>query len=96
MRKIVSLIFFLAILTPSFAENQFEKQTPKLVLNLIVDGIQTEHIATLWNYFDDRGIKRIFRNGLVFTDQHFNYYSGGSASDMATFSTGATRNNSFG
>ncbi len=92
MRKIVSLIFFLAILTPSFAENQFEKQTPKLVLNLIVDGIQTEHIATLWNYFDDRGIKRIFRNGLVFTDQHFNYYSGGSASDMATFSTGATPN----
>ncbi len=92
MKKYFLLIIFILNISFLYAENQFEKQSPKLVLNLVVDGIQTEHIATLWNYFDDRGLKRIFQNGMVFTNQRFNYYSGGSASDMATFATGTTPN----
>lgn len=92
MKRIFFSIIFLLIIATSFAENRFEKQSPKLVLNIVVDGIQTEHIATLWNYFDDNGIKRIFGNGAVFTEQNFDYYSGGSATDMATFSTGTTPN----
>ncbi len=88
MKKLLLATCILLCSLACFAQNKFDKKTPKLVVNIVADGIQTEHIATLWNYFDEGGIKRIFGNGTVFTNQQFDYYTGGRAADMATFATG--------
>lgn len=72
------------------AQNNFENKQPKLVVNIIVDGIQTNHIATLWNYLDEGGLKRIFKNGALYSNLCYNYYAGGVSSDLATLATGST------
>lgn len=63
---------------------------PRLVIGIMVDGLQQKHIDLLWNYFDNNGIKKIIERGTTCENVHYNIVSAGNASDIATVMTGST------
>ena len=82
------IIFFVSALyihaQPSVA------QKPRLVIGIMVDGLQQKHIDMLWNYFDPNGFKKIISQGANCRNVSYPIVSAGNASDIATVMTGTT------
>jgi len=65
-------------------------EQPRLVVGIMVDGLQQKHIDLLWNYLENNGIKRIIEKGANCQNIHYDIVSAGNASDIATVMTGST------
>ncbi|MDR3652017.1 MAG: alkaline phosphatase family protein [Paludibacter sp.] len=63
---------------------------PRLVIGIMIDGLQQKHIDLLWNYFDQGGFKKIIGQGANCRNVSYNIVSAGNASDIATVMTGTT------
>jgi len=79
-------IFF--CLTVSAQSSVIER--PRLVVGIMVDGLQQKHIDLLWNYFDPNGFKKLIGQGANCRNVSYNIVSAGNASDIATVMTGST------
>lgn len=88
-----ALIYFLLFILISFPVSAQEKKAePRLVVGIMVDGLQQEHVHLLWNYLDAKGLKSIMGNGAGFQAMKHNIVSAGNAADIATIVTGTTPN----
>ncbi len=87
----VILLTFISLITSltSFSQPSASEQ-PRLVIGIIVDGIQQKHIDLLWNYLDSNGFKRIIEKGANCQNVYYDIVSAGNASDIATVMTGST------
>jgi len=87
-------IIFLIFTSFVISQNSFSQpnviQQPRLVIGIMVDGLQQKHIDLLWNYLDTNGFKRIVEKGANFQNVHYDIVSAGNASDIASVMTGAT------
>ena len=85
-------VFLLAIffIIPTLLWSQPAKEKPKLVVGIMIDGLQQEHIGAFWNYFGTRSLKSIIEEGTSLNQVRYNIVSAGNASDVATFMTGTT------
>lgn len=63
---------------------------PRLVIGIMVDGLQQKHIDLLWNYLDSNGFKKIMGQGANCRNVSYNIVSAGNASDIASVMTGTT------
>jgi len=90
---------FLRILSPFFiflfsalgvSAQSTSVERPRLVVGIMVDGLQQKHIDLLWNYFDPNGFKKIIGQGANCRNVSYNIVSAGNASDIATVMTGST------
>lgn len=90
MKKLVVSFFLLLFLYPFslFATIHLEK--PRLVVFIVVDGLKTEHIHTLWNDLNKNGFKRLYEQGAVCNHAYYPILSTGLAPDFATLATGST------
>lgn len=79
MKKIFILFLFSSILT--FAQ-------PRLVVGIMVDGLQQTHIDQLSDRFNAGGFKKLTAGGTSFTRLVCNVISAGNASDIATITSG--------
>jgi hypothetical protein len=87
-RKILlltTLTFFSLIL---FAQPPAGER-PRLVIGIMIDGLQQKHMDLLWNYFDPNGFKKIISQGANCRNVSFNIVSAGDASDIASIMTGS-------
>jgi len=64
-------------------------EPPRLVVGIMIDGLQQKHINTLWNFFDTNGLKKIVEQGASFENISYNIVSSGNASDIANVMTGS-------
>jgi len=71
------------------AQSPFTER-PRLVVGIMVDGLQQRHIDLLWNYFDPNGLKKIIGQGTNCRNVSYNIISAGNASDIASVMTGTT------
>lgn len=62
---------------------------PRLVVGIMVNGLQQKHVDLLWNYFDTNGLKRIVGQGAQLNNVSYNIVSAGNASDIASVMTGS-------
>jgi Type I phosphodiesterase / nucleotide pyrophosphatase len=69
--------------------SQSAVQPPRLVIGIMVDGLQQKHIEQLWPYMDPAGLKRIMGEGARFKNVSYNVISAGNSSDIATVMTGS-------
>ncbi|MDP4239111.1 MAG: alkaline phosphatase family protein [Bacteroidota bacterium] len=65
-------------------------ERPRLVVGILVDGLQQRHIDLLWNYFDPNGFRKIIGQGANCRDVAYNIVSAGNAPDIASVMTGTT------
>jgi len=85
----VFLINFIFIISLSlFAQPSTTR--PRLVIGIMVDGLQQKHLDLLWNYLDPNGFKKIVAEGANCRNVSYNIVSAGNASDIATVITGTT------
>ena len=61
---------------------------PRLVVGIMVDGMQQKHIELMHKYFDSNGIRKIIEKGTNCENVHYDIVSGGNASDIANVMTG--------
>ena len=81
-------IFLLFCISVSAQPSSVER--PRLVIGIMVDGLQQKHIDLLWNYFEPNGFKQIISKGANCKNVSYNIVSAGNASDIATVMTGST------
>jgi len=88
--KLFRILYIISILLPL---NIFGQQTnntrPRLIVGIMVDGLQQKHIDLLWTYFDSGGFKKIIEQGTGFENMSYNIVSAGNASDIATVMSGS-------
>ena len=83
-----SLIFLFVSL--SLSAQPASTEHPRLVVGIMIDGLQQKHIDLLWNYFDPNGFKKLIGQGANLKNVSYNIVSAGTASDIATVMTGTT------
>ena len=64
-------------------------EPPRLVVGIMVDGLQKKHLDMLSAYFDPGGFKKLTESGISIQHVNYNIISGGNASDIATVMTGS-------
>lgn len=61
---------------------------PRLVVGIMIDGLQQKHLDLMYNYFDSNGLRKIIGQGANCENVHYDIISAGNASDIATVMTG--------
>lgn len=82
------LVLLCGLATSISAANEPER--PRLVVNIVIDGFQPEHLTTLWNLFDKGGFRRLYSQGAVCRQAYYPILSAGATSDYATIACGTT------
>jgi len=80
------LFFFISFAV--FAQPTHDR--PRLVVGIMIDGLQQEHINEFWHHFGTRSLKMIIEDGTTLSRVRYNIVSAGNASDVATVMTGTT------
>jgi len=86
MRIIITFISLFVVFSATTAQSTTPK--PRLVVGIMVDGLQHRHIEQLWTRFEPNGFKRLTGQGAHFTSIASNIVSAGNTSDIATIMTG--------
>jgi hypothetical protein len=85
MRIIILLMLVSAALQNLTAQTATK---PRLVVGIMVDGLQHRHIEQLWTRFEPNGFKRLTGQGAYFSKIACNVVSAGNTPDIATIMTG--------
>jgi hypothetical protein len=86
--KTLTITLFLLCLC--FLTKPLAAEPPRLVIGIMIDGMQQKHIDLLWNYLDQNGLKKVIENGAKCENVFYNIVSAGNASDIASVMTGTT------
>ena len=84
-----NVIFLLLFFQVGSLFSQPKSIPPRLVVVVMVDGLQQKHIETLWNRFENDGFKRIIDNGASIDDVFQPMVSGEIAATTAGLVTGS-------
>ncbi len=82
------MCFVVAMLVVQLANAQSGGDRPRLVVGIMVDGLQHTHLQQLWTRFNANGFRRLVSAGVSFSDMTSNTASYGNAADLATFFSG--------
>ncbi|MDR2824330.1 MAG: alkaline phosphatase family protein, partial [Prevotellaceae bacterium] len=89
-KKYLLLILFLinCVSICCIGQNKADER-PKLVVGIVIDGLQQRHLDLLWERFSPNGLKKIAEQGSVFPNVQYNILSAGNAADIATLMSGS-------
>lgn len=90
--RTIFFILFLSACCVKLTAQTSRTNQPRLVVGIMVDGLQQNHIDALWNYLDPNGFKKIISKGANCQNLTYNIVSAGYASDIAAALTGTTPN----
>ncbi|NLO69509.1 MAG: alkaline phosphatase family protein [Porphyromonadaceae bacterium] len=82
------IIFILTLFGPFCFSQVKQVEPPRLVVGIKVDGLQSEHLRSMWNYFTPGGFRKIISESVAIEKMRYNIVSAGNASDVATLMTG--------
>ena len=92
--QMINKHLYIALLTllgfSAEAAAQAVSQAPKLVVNITVEQLRTDHLETYAPLYSADGLKRLLTEGLVYTNGSYCFTPVDAASAAATLSTGTT------
>lgn len=89
-RKIISIVFAAFIYWPfSVAQTTFPPSKPKLVVVVTIDQMRSDFLSRYWDYFGDKGFKRLYDAGTVCKNTYNNQLYNSSLTGYANLHTGA-------
>jgi hypothetical protein len=68
---------------------QGSTEKPALIVGIVVDGMRYDYIERYWNLLSEGGLKRLIRQGTVYTDASVPFLLADEGSSHAALSTGA-------
>lgn len=90
MKKIIAILSLVIILTNiSSAQQKTPSAKPRLIVNIVVEGMRYEYLYKYWDKFGEGGFKRLVNSGFLSKNAEYNYLFTESASGYATIATGA-------
>ncbi len=75
-----------------FSQKVIIPYKPRLIVGIVVEGLNYELLNRYWDKFGDDGFKKIFRRGCYYNNARYEYLNVNSASGYAVLSTGAYPN----
>lgn len=81
-------VFLIFVIPGLKLSAQSANDRPRLVIGIMVDGLQQHHLQQLWTRFNGDGFKRLVASGVSFRSMSTNTTSFGNASDITTLYTG--------
>ena len=88
MKKYILFILTISIFF-GFLYAQKPSPPPRLVVGIMIDGLEQQRLQDLWNYFPWGGFKKIAGEGSYFTNMIYNQMSAGNCADAASVLTGS-------
>jgi hypothetical protein len=88
-RSFYYILFILSSLSNLSLAQKAVVERPRLVVGIMIDGLQQNHIDRLSASFQTQGLNTFFEQGVVLKNAGYNIISAGSASDIATVMTGS-------
>lgn len=85
---LTSLMTFLAVV--SGAEAQTAPEVPHLVVNIVIEQLRTDYLEAFSPLFGERGFKRLFSEGRVYSQAEYPFASPDRASAIACLMSGAS------
>ena len=89
MRSLITSILT-AIAITSLQAQATESYRPKVIVGLNIDQLSTELIEAYWSLYGDNGFKKLWREGLVYTDTNYPISRRDRSNTTATINTGTT------
>ncbi len=86
--RIICLLFISFISFVIFAQKSTIER-PRLIVGIMIDGLQQNHIDMLSAYFETQGLNKFFEQGVVVKNAGYNSISAGSSPDIASVMTGS-------
>jgi predicted AlkP superfamily pyrophosphatase or phosphodiesterase len=65
------------------------KDSPDLIVGIVIDKMRYDYITRMWDQFGDHGFKRLIAGGSSFSNARYDYLINQSSSGYATIFTGA-------
>ncbi|MFA6830655.1 MAG: alkaline phosphatase family protein [Bacteroidaceae bacterium] len=87
--SIATVLMLLALPTIELGAQELPAP-PRLVVHITVDQLRTDYLQAFSQTFSNRGIKRLWQNGIVYTEGRMPQMNVDNASAVATLFTGAT------
>lgn len=89
--KYISLII-VAALTSSQGYSQINsiRSAPKLVVNIAIDQLRSDYLEAFEPLYGDEGFKRLFKQGLIYTNAYYPFSPIDRASAIAAIASGTT------
>ena len=89
------LLSLLLLLSSNLIETETDetveiKQTPSLVVGIMVDQMRPDYVNRFWDHLGENGFKRLVNDGFTFTNSHFNYMPTATGPGHASVWTGST------
>ena len=81
---------FLAVASIGNISSQNVRPVPKLVVNIAIDQLRTDYIEAFIPYYSEGGIKKLLRNGAVYSNAQYMFSPVDRASSIASISTGTS------
>lgn len=88
-QKFLLTILFIICLITNIVAQPAAAEPPRLVIGIMVDGLQQKHLELMWHYFNLNGFRQIIEKGANCVSTNYNILSGGNASDVACTMTGS-------
>lgn len=88
--SLVFLFVFLFLFSSLYGQDRkIQRTNPRLVVNMVIDGLRSDYISLFWNDFGNGGFRRLIGEGTYCRNMLFPYRNVGRFADYATFTTGA-------
>ena len=69
-------------------DKKVQSANPRLVVNVVIDGLRSDYLSLFWNDFGNGGFRRLIGEGTYCRNMYFPYRNVGRYADYATFCTG--------
>lgn len=86
-------IVLVAILGSIFAASAQQKQSPKLIVGIVIDQMCYDYLYRYYDKFSEGGFKRLMDDGVNCRNTHYNYVPTYTGPGHASIYTGTTPNN---
>ncbi len=80
----------LALISGGSVDSQIMAPKPKLVISIAIDQLRTDYIEAFLPYYSDNGFKKLFKEGILYTNAQYTFSPVDRASSIAALSTGAS------
>lgn len=88
-QELLKLTPLLAVTLLSAIEAHAQKQMPRMVVNITIDGLRSDLLEAFMPLYSDHGFKQIINNGIIYTHAQYPNDNLNRASSIATLATGA-------
>lgn len=88
--RIIYAVLILTFWAFSINAQETERESPKLVVGIIVDQMRFDFLEKYEEHFSEGGFKRLLREGYSFENTHYNYVPTVTAAGHASIYTGVT------